>query len=166
MREIPLTNSTKVALVDDEDYDRLIGYSWRLERSGGLEYAAKGRSSAKMQNEIMRPALEAAVPKTRIDHRNLNGLDNRKSNLRLCTNQQNCANRGKQSNNTSGYKGVYLLAKGKAKPWHARVGSRKENGILHGGYFATAEEAARKYDELAVELYGEFARLNFPTQEI
>lgn len=72
-------------------------------------------------------------------------------------------NQGGHSVTASGYKGAYLGNKGKPKPWTAKVGTRK-NGILYGGCFATPEEAARKYDEMAIQLYGEFACLNFPDE--
>jgi len=93
-----------------------------------------------------------------IDHINGNGLDNRRENLRLAGRGQNQCNRGKQSNNTSGFKGV---------TWHKNL-NKWEAGIsisgkrYHVGFYKTPEAAARAYDDAAKKYHGEFARLNFP----
>ena len=90
-----------------------------------------------------------------IDHINGNGLDNRKQNLRIATQSQNLANKpffkGK-------FKGVSFSKRNKilSKPWAVKVGRK------HIGYFSTEEEAAMAYDKSAIEMYGEFAWLNFP----
>lgn len=90
------------------------------------------------------------------DHRNGDGLDNRRENLRIATQAQNLMNRGCPSNNTSGFKGVTR----KRDKWAAecRAGGAKKR--IAG--FATAEQAARAYDAMAIEMHGEFAWLNFP----
>ena len=89
-----------------------------------------------------------------IDHINCNPLDNRKSNLRICTLSENCCNKKKSKRNTSGYKGV---------TWHKRhkkwyVSIRKNDMIKHIGCFLTKEEAHAAYCKVAKELHGEFAR--------
>ena len=81
--------------------------------------------------------------------------DNRRSNLRVATTQENCRNQCKPKHNTSGYKGVVFL-RGK---WQAQVKHNRKN--VYVGLFNTALEAARAYDEKAKELFGEFAQLNF-----
>lgn len=90
-----------------------------------------------------------------VDHRNGNGLDNRRSNLRLATQAQNMSNRGRPTNNTSGYKGV---SAGRLGGWRAYITSRGKR--LDIGTFASKEEAAEAYNAKALELHGEFARLN------
>jgi hypothetical protein len=99
--------------------------------------------------------------KIKIDHKNGNGLDNRKENLRMASTAENARNLNKKSsNNTSGYRGVSFSKRHKNKPWMGRI---KFNGkLIHLGYFFTAEEAAKAFDKKAVELFGEFCgRLNF-----
>lgn len=90
----------------------------------------------------------------KVDHKNGNGLDNRRSNLRLATTQQNNFNVGITKRNTSGYKGVYPARNG----FVATI--RKSGKLYHGGTFKTALEAAKKYNELAKQYHGEFAWLN------
>jgi hypothetical protein len=90
------------------------------------------------------------------DHKNGNGLDNQRKNLRSATRPQNLWNKGRRSDNTTGFKGVTKEAHG----WRAVI---KANGKRrHLGYFTSPELAARAYDAAAVEMHGEFARLNFP----
>ena len=90
------------------------------------------------------------------DHRNGDGLDCRRTNLRAATNQQNIVNFDR-SNKTS-YRGVSFREDRKSRPWRAQI-SFKRKGI-HLGYFETAEEAARAYDVKCIELFGEFAIIN------
>ena len=89
--------------------------------------------------------------KRQVDHINGNRLDNRRSNLRVCTARENRRNACKRSDNTSGYKGVIRVG---------RDGSYR--AVLAVGGFTSPEEAARVYDILAEAAYGEYARLNFP----
>jgi hypothetical protein len=95
-----------------------------------------------------------------VDHANGNGLDNRRSNLRLATGTQNNANRRLASNSTSGFKGVNLYKR--TGRWRAHIAIHRQQ--KHLGYFRTAEEAARAYDIAALALFGEFALINFPKE--
>ena len=102
-----------------------------------------------------------------VDHINGDTMDNRRSNLRVCSKGENGRNRKTQSkNNTSGFKGVSYIGKGPdminelSRPWQAYINYNKKRYYL--GRFVTPEEAARAYDAKALELHGEFARLNFP----
>lgn len=153
MREIPLTRD-KVAIVDDEDYERLKGLKWYAHCARGLWYAvcSNGKKPIHMHHVVLRLSGDQ-----RVDHRDCDGLNNRKENLRLATHAQNMRNRRRQSNNTSGFKGVYLSKRGDR--W---LGQIKFNGqYTYLGSFLQAADAARAYDAKARELYGDFARLNF-----
>ncbi len=158
MRTIALTQG-QVALVDDEDYERLTTHKWQVfrHRSGKL-YAARTRTMNGVKvGERMHRVITGAGIGTLVDHINGNTLDNQKSNLRICTNSENMCNRGKQKDNTSGYKGVLFKKKHK-NPWFARI--KKDKIIYPLGYFNTPKEAAIAYNNKAMELHGEFARLN------
>jgi hypothetical protein len=102
-----------------------------------------------MHEEILKCAL--------VDHRNRNGLDNQRHNLRVATHTQNRVNSGPRSDNRSGFKGVsFCKARNK---WQAGLNSKRKYKFL--GYFVSPEEAARAYDAAAKSLWGEFAFLNF-----
>lgn len=90
-----------------------------------------------------------------VDHIDQDPLNNTMANLRLVTVSQNGANR-KTQKNTTGFKGVYLI-KGKYS-----ASCRKDKKTHYNGVYATAEEAAKARDELAIRLFGEHAALNFP----
>lgn len=152
-------------LVDAEDYESLSRFKWRLIGSGYVarpyERRINGRRrylSAYMHREIMRPDQDVNV-----DHINRNPLDNRRSNLRLCTQAQNGCNRpGLEIKNgkpvASKYKGVRATTSGKKNPWTATIKAAGKTRYL--GCFKTEEEAAQAYNVAAIELQGEFAYLN------
>lgn len=91
-----------------------------------------------------------------VDHKNGNGLDCTRGNLRVANRNQKQHNSGPR-NGTSRFKGVYRKTKNR---WAAQIKARQTYRYL--GLFATEEDAASAYDEAAKELHGEFARLNFP----
>lgn len=157
MREVPLTRGL-VAIVDDADFEPLLAAGpWHAYPSGQTHYA---RHSRNRDCQLTMHGFLTGWP--RVDHVNGNGLDNRRGNLRLATASTNGANRGPQRNNTSGFKGVHQNRS--TGRWIAQlgVGGRR----LRLGTFDTAIEAALIYDAAAREHFGEFARLNFPTQEM
>ena len=96
--------------------------------------------------------------KREIDHMDMNKLNNRRSNLRICDRSENQRNHRLQANNTSGYKGVYFDKQ--ANKWKAQIQHHGRNN--HLGLFLTPEEAGHAYDTKARELFGEYGRYNFP----
>ena len=151
----------KVALVDDDDYDAVSRYRWHPYRAGDKrsrtfyakrEFRADGRRVRVLMHQFL-TGLRG------IDHADGNGLNNQRSNLRIASNSQQTANQAKYDGAwTSQYKGVWW-AKDK-KRWRARI--MREGKHRHIGYFRNEVDAAKAYDVVAAELFGEFARLNFP----
>ncbi|SRR6266550_4921490 len=164
MKKIALSGG-EFAIVDNRDYERLSPHHWRAKHDerGNLKNVQRDvRINGKKRAVLMHhEVIGHPLPGMEVDHENRNPLDNRRKNLRFCTSALNKANSRKRSTNTSGFKGVVFLVRGVTKPWAARiqVGDRI---IMGGRCFATAEEAARRYDELATKFHGPFAHLNFP----
>src|ERR1035437_10255530 len=100
------TKKLEEIMVDDEDYEELNKYSWHLNDNG---YAMHTFNPNKVRMHRYIKNLTFKDNKIFIDHINGNKLDNRKENLRLCNNMENLFNRGKNLNNTSGYKGVVWI---------------------------------------------------------
>ncbi len=160
MKEIQLTQG-KVALVDDEDYEYLNQYKWYANKNANTFYAVRNLSINKKNDSkifMHRFITNNMNPKMHTDHFNGNGLDNRKINLRICTNSQNAMNQTKQINNTSGYKGVTYFKNTSNKKWMAAITVNKKRFYL--GVYIDIKDAARAYNEAAIKLYGEFAKLN------
>lgn len=155
MKSIPLTQG-KIALVDDEDYDRLIHLKWNAVKHHGNWYA-KSNPAYKTNIKMHRFIIDAPSG-TQVDHINGDGLDNRRENLRLCTHAENLHNSKKYKNNSTGFKGVHWNKQRNIYQVYIMI-NRKHKYI---GSFTILEEAARAYDKAAKEYYGDFARLNFP----
>ena len=162
MKEIPLAGGL-MALVDDEDYELVSKYSWWAAPDRRTVYArAYIRGSSPREKYVRMHRLILNAPKgLQVDHKNLNGLDCRRDNLRFATNSQNQANGKKYSTSSKGaptsrYKGVGWHKVMKA--WSARVQINERTVVL--GYFASETDAALAYNKAASEYYGEFARLN------
>lgn len=153
MKEIPLTKG-KVALVDEEDYEKLIKYKWHAING---KYAARSvwdGLNKKKTMVLMHREVLGNPEGLDVDHINLNTFDNRKVNLRAITHQHNCFNRPGLEGH-SRFKGVIKSAKGK---WAARI-SISGKGINLGSY-KTEEDAARAYNVAALKYVGETAMLN------
>jgi hypothetical protein len=146
---IPLTRNLH-ALVDAEDYEMLKGHKWCAMTVGGNVYAGrreKGRFIL-MHRQIMNPPQGKVV-----DHKNGNGLDNRRCNLRICSAQENAWNCRPHADKTSSQ---FIGVVPHGDKWMARVGKE------YLGVFDDEVEAAKTRDRRALELYGEHAWLNFP----
>jgi len=153
-----------VAVIDDADWDLISPYKWYAwkSRKGTGVYNAL-RNIARPQHGTARMHVEVARRKGivgLVDHINGNGLDNRRGNLRLATTAQNMA-AAPFYHSISGYRGV-VLAKASGR-FRALIKSNQKQIVL--GTFDTAEEAARAYDQKALDLWGSFARTNFPVHD-
>lgn len=162
MKELQLYNSKKVAIVLDEHYDRLCVFNW-FDNKTTIRRAVQSRTKFNVRGypKIENISLANEVMNTRgvkYDHKDLNYLNNIPSNLRPCTQAQNGANRKKQKGvYTSKYKGVHW---NKYKSmWQTSI--HYENSTIYLGLFESEEDAAKAYDSKAIELFGEFAVLNF-----
>jgi hypothetical protein len=160
MKEIQLTRN-KVALVDNEDFEWLSTLNWFAKPHHGNWYAIgnigrddKTRYTCSMHRFILKPPKYIAI-----DHIDTNGLNNQRSNLRICTNSQNAMNRKISRVNTTGFKGVYS----ENNKWRAQI--KMNQKIFFIGMFSDKIAAAHAYDQKAIELFGEFSRLNFPQQK-
>jgi len=158
MIEIPLTQG-QVALIDDEDYSLVSQHKWHAAWAPNTKsfYAATDirKPDGKRTTLRMHRLIMGAQPGEQVDHIQHLTLDNRKSELRLCTNSENLMNRGAQENNTSGFKGVGWNKRD--QKWTAQIVLNGKNKSL--GYYATPELAHEVYCRAAHELYGEFARV-------
>ncbi|MBZ2166337.1 HNH endonuclease [Methanobacterium spitsbergense] len=155
-KEIKLTQG-KVTLVDDEDFERLNQWKWAAYKDGNNFYALRnirlGHSKKKRKTKQFRMhRVIMDVPKGEvIDHINGDGLDNRKSNLRICSNRQNLQNQKHRKNKTSRYPGVSWHKS--AKKWVAQIVLKGKT--KHLGTFADEREAARTYEKAVRESVGE-----------
>lgn len=157
-KEIPLTQG-KVAIVDAADYEWLMQWKWCASSYCKTWYARRSivlpdgrKSTVKMHRVIM----GATNPGIEIDHKNGDGLDNTRGNLREATRGQNQFNTRIRSDNVSGYKGVdWYNQRGK---WRAQI--RIGGKTTYLGLFVDIRDAVAAYDNAARELFGEFARTN------
>lgn len=155
MKLVKLTRGL-VARVDDADWPLVAPYNWHVLRGRNTNYAvANVVRDGQRSSLLMHRLIIGAGPSQQVDHRDLDGLNNQRGNIRLCTRSQNCSNADRRRRSTA-YKGVSL----RENRIYARI--QVDGKTLTLGRFETVEAAARAYDAAAVRLFGEFARLNFP----
>lgn len=150
----------KYAIIDDDDFNKVKNYKWYYyESKYGTGYAITHTyiNNIKTTIRMHRIILNASQGEL-VDHKNHDGLDNRKNNLRLCNHLENNRNRKLSYNSKhSIYKGVHPTCN---KTWTSTIIVNKEK--MRIGIFRTEVEAAHAYDYYAIKYFGKFAALNFP----
>jgi hypothetical protein len=143
-------------IIDDEDYHLIREYHWYAAEGVSTFYVQAGvyKDGVAMDLVRMHRVILGVPDGYQVDHRNGNGLDNRRVNIRVCTHQQNMCNKKIPICNTSGYKGVYFASH--INKFIARIGYK--NKRIHLGCFNTAIEASIVYENKARELFGDFYR--------
>lgn len=149
--EIPLKNEC-VAVIDLVDVEKASKHGWILDDTKPNRYVL-----ARVNNRTLRlHRYILDVPKgMAVDHIDGNGLNNRRTNLRVVTPQQNSFNRRKITSKSSRYKGVHARGNGKF-----RAAIRVNGKLINIGTFSTELDAAKAYNILALKYFGEFACLN------
>lgn len=149
--------NSDICIIDKSDYDKIKHFKWIIHRKKNrTNYAfTYVRDELGNRNRLfMHHLIAGRKDGLFIDHIDGNGLNNQRSNLRFCTNQQNLFNRKPMSK--TGYKGVTKRKSGKFAVFISASGNK-----MYIGQYETAEIAARNYDIVAAKLHGEFAYLNF-----
>lgn len=147
----------KEVLVDDDDFDSLKKFNWWLANRNGTFYAARSiwkpkRAVVYMHRQIMKVSDRTIE----VDHKDHNGLNNQRENIRNSTKRQNGCNKNSRKNSSSKYLGVCRhKATGK---WRATIKDNSKQFSL--GFYESEEMAALAYNEAAIRIHGEFANLN------
>lgn len=165
MKEIPITQGY-FAQVDDEDYESMMKWKWQIVNRTNTNYAKCGVCRPRIHlittYRMHRMILGITDPKIQIDHKDGNGLNNQKSNLRVCSISQNGQNCSSHVGSKSKYVGVNISNKNRKNPWISRV---QVNGIrVFLGLFETEYEAALFRDHFILDNKLEFPRLNILTR--
>lgn len=165
MKEIVL-NHGFVAQVDDEDYELLSSHTWRVLDPGKFRgrYAVtsiRDTSTGKQKTVLMHRMIMEKLGDSQghVDHRDSDGLNNQRTNLRLCQHSDNMKHRRKTVGRlTSQYKGVALRVRGNCRRWQADI---QHNGKhIYIGAYLTEHEAALAYNAAAMRLHGDYSLLN------
>lgn len=161
MKTIELTQGY-TALIDDADYDMINKHKWCAVKYRHYVYAV--RKVNKKMVPMHRIILNIADPKVFVDHKDGNGINNQRNNIRICSNAQNQHNQRPRKKRTSKYIGVCAVHRFHYKYWRAHI--RVNNKSIQLADFPFTEEgelmAAKKRDEAVKKYHGEFGRLNFP----
>lgn len=155
-----------VTIVDDEDYEFLMQWKWRVanfNKPNAIKYADRsvwvnGKCVKVLLHRLLMQPPKGLV----VDHIDGDGLNNQRANLRICTIAENSCNKRSNRASSSKYLGVCFVRK--YGMWQSAI---EKNGVsIHIGSFKSEMDAALAYDRRAIEIHGEFARLNFPCHNI
>lgn len=163
MKHIDVGNGL-ISMIDDIDYDMISCYNWSSYKSkttGTYIPITRIVKNGKWATIRMHSLIVGDVDKYDVDHINHNTLDNRRSNLRLCSRSENLMNRRMFRNNISGYKGVSFNTQ--HNKWMAKVVFNKHQYFC--GYFDNPEDASVAYDNKLITLCNEFALTNKDLRE-
>lgn len=146
-------NKNMITLVDDDVFEYLNQWRWSCSKNYVIRH---GLENGKYKTIYMHRVVNCTPDGYDTDHINGDKLDNRKCNLRAVTKSQNNCNKSKQSNNTSGYKGV---------SWHKGSNSWQSYIKINGkvrflGYFKEREDAAKAYNSASNQIHGKYGRFN------
>jgi hypothetical protein len=152
-------------IIDKEDFEKIVMLGFHKcvpDHSGNIYFEHVVYNHQKVIEYIKLHRYLVNAPRNKIvDHANGNTLDNRKSNLRICTHAENTRNQKISRRNTSGFKGVRCLpgitGRGNGKKYQARI--RHEGKLINLGVFSTPEQAYRAYCEASKKYHGEFGRI-------
>lgn len=158
---------TVEVLIDEEDYNRIKKYHWTVAfkpdiNNFYIKCHPKSSKSSQRTTEKLHRFIMNAPEGSHVDHINHNTLDNRKSNLRICTHEENCRNKQKRKKDkrdnsmSSKYKGVCF--RDDSNKFRATISFNKKRISL--GCYENEEDAAKAYNEAAIKYHGEFAVLN------
>jgi hypothetical protein len=143
-----------VALVDDEDFERLAGHKWHAKVYRRAVYAVRrDRHDGRRRSILMHRELLGVPPGRETDHTDHNGLNNQRTNLRECTHQQNGHNRRSNLGSSSKLKGVCWNKR--LQKWEAQILTNGRK--CHLGVFLDEVEAAEAYKTAAAIAFGDFA---------
>lgn len=150
------TKKGEAFLFDFFNFGLIKDYNWSISKRGYVVAKIK-RKEVPMHKMLFNNSKGYDV-----DHISGNKLDNRKSNLRICTHQQNMFNQKIRKNNTTGFIGVSLMKRIGKYEAYVHFDGKKYSMGLHNN----AIDAAIARDNGAIKLFGEYARLNFPLNEV
>jgi len=157
MKELKLTTG-EVTFVDDEDYEDAISSGpWLCSDGKAIRFIERDVNGKSVVEYLHRRILPP-IPGYEVDHKDGNGLNNTRKNLRYLTHSQNIHNRDKQKNNTTGYIGVRYSISAQGYQSSTQIDGKR----TYHGTFKTAIEAAVARDEFVKKHLPGIAKLNFP----
>ena len=161
-KQIPLTQG-KFAIVDDADYDFLMQWKWHYRKDGTIGgHAARKDHKNKPMTVYMHNQLIKCKDGFLPDHKDGNGLNNQRHNLRSVTHSQNSCNKKKRRQKTSSqYKGVHLCKR--TLRWLTRIKIKSKQ--ISGGSHVREVDAAIAYNELSKKYHGQYGSLNVITEQ-